>query len=119
MSEIFFTDTILYPVGSSVELRLVITIGEGQAGSSDATLDGATVDVHDQGNDQELVVRCPGGMRQRVMTVQTRVRDVNPATDRTSVRHQLRGGEALSDRTFKVSAPTGGRAIYTVAYVLL
>jgi len=126
MPDITVSELIFYEVGDATELTLTVVVGEGQVGGSAADLPGCS--VHRQGPDLEndeddaptrFTVRCPDGLRRKVLTCQTRVKDINPDTDRTSVTHTLEGGPRADSQTFSRVASTGGRVIYTISYVLV
>jgi hypothetical protein len=120
MADVFFTETLIYRVGGATELTLVVTVGEEQVGGGDADLPGAAVTrtVLNDGAEQ-FVAQNALGLAGKILTCQTRVKDVNPNRDETVVTHRLEGGVQPFDRSFSVTAPTGGRAIYTITYVLI
>ena len=119
MGDVFFTDTLIYKVGDSNELKLTVVIGDEQTGGSAVELAGCTVTPGTEDENQVFKVTCANGLVNKVVTCQTRVKDINPATDKTSVTHILEGGANKEEHPFKQVADADGRAIYTISYALV
>lgn len=107
-----------YKVKPGTPVTLSIIIGDGQVGGSEvmwkdrSLASGKVVDVPVGENGDDL--------RDTELECTTTVRDVNPATNNTSVTYRLAGGEP-SPREFLKHATTqpGGRAVYTMSFLFI
>jgi len=115
---IVVSQTAFYTVKPNSPVALSVTIGDGQAGGTAVTLGGELVG---SGSDiKNLRIGKPGqDLRGASIECTTTVRDVNPATNHTSVTYSLRGGKEDRDFTFDVTvSEAGGRAVYVVIFLL-
>ena len=118
MADAIVSQTEFYPVNPNTPVTLSITIGDGQVGGTAVTLNGELVDSG--GDIQNLQVGKPGqDLRNSSIECTTTVKDVNPATNHTSVTYALRGGKQAHDFPYDVTvSQPGGRAVYLITFML-
>ena len=113
------TSTQVYAVRDGHPLTLEITIGDGQAGGTSIIWLGDILDLPPNPQPFELA-KDGGTTRTKILHCTTRVRDVNPATNRTSVTYTLRGGVSDQDFPFDVTVPSENAwATYVVDFVFI
>jgi hypothetical protein len=117
-NQVFFNKTQLYVVGGSATVSLAITIGDGQVGGSNIIWQGETVA---QGEVEGLEVSgAEGGLTGQLLLCTTMVRDINAATNHTSVTYALAGGSTDQSFTYSIDvAEPGGMAIYAITFVFI
>lgn len=111
------TKTDSYPVKPNTPVTLTVTIGEGQVGGTDVSLDGTNLA---SGAITNLMIGTPGqDLRTKSADCLTTVRRTNPASGRTSVTYSFRGGVQDQDFVYNdaVLNQIGDRAIYDVSIV--
>ena len=88
-----------YRVGTG-DIRLEVTIGEGQFGSTRATVGAKQLDdVHDMNQ----LIGKGSELAGQVLTVRSVVTDTNLQTNRTSVTYRLTGGPAPLEQTLSLT----------------
>ncbi len=117
MEDALVSATKFYTVRPNRQIFLEVEIGDGQVGGTAMQLNGATIPTNPIG---ETPIGAPGqDLRRSILQVVTTVKDQNTQTNRTSVSHQLRGGESDMTFPFEVSVKAdGGVARYFITYVL-
>ena len=108
---------------SSVEFYQVVpgrlvtieaTVGDGQASGTALLLNGSPHPFVDRAGPQPLGNDLAGS----ILQVNTEVRDINPATNRTSVTYELRGGAQPRRYPYSVEVSAEkGTAHYLIAFV--
>lgn len=89
MADVTTTDN--YPVGSGAgEIRLALTIGEGQFGTSRIKLNGSVLATGS--GPLAIKVGRRSEVKGQLLFVRTVVNDVNSVTNRMSVTYRLTGG---------------------------
>ena len=118
MNEVRLSDTNFYPVGANGPIFLKVEIGDQQVGGTALTLNGRLLPFNPGG---ETTIGSPRqDLRGSVLQVVTTVRDINPATNRTSVTHRFRGGAAEATFPYEISVSAEkGTARYFITYVLI
>ncbi len=113
------TSTQIYPVRDGSPLTLEIVIGELQAGGTSIIWQGAITDL--PGNVGPTTLTADGGtVRMSALHCATRVRDVNPNTNRTTVTYILRGGRQDQEFTYSLTVPEeNGFADYVIDFVFI
>ena len=115
--DVLLSDTNFYLVRSNQPIAIRVTVGDNQVGGTALRLNGSSIPFNPAG---ATPIGAPGqDLRGSVLHVVTTVKDVNPATNHTSVTHDLEGG--VSDETFpyEVSVKKDkGIARYLITYVL-
>ena len=107
-----------YPVKPNTPIRLTVTIGDGQSGATVVTLNGVVVDSGE--TIEDLPIGGPGeDLKKKTLECTTTVKDVNPATNHTSVTYTLRGGVEDKDFSYDVTVSEAGRAIYDITFFLV
>lgn len=120
MADVFVTQTLIYRTGDSHRVSVTITVGDGQAGESDGRLSGGgSVALSQDGDKQVITSSADGRLTGMILTCETRVKDINPDSDRTSVTHDLAGGINPESRTFPSIAEINGRVVYNISYVFV
>ena len=115
---IVVSQTAFYSVKPNTPVSLSVTIGDGQVGGSAVTLSGALVGSGEEIRDLRIGKQGQD-LRNASIECTTTVKDVNPATNRTSVTYALRGGKEDRDFTYDVTvSEAGGRAVYLVIFLL-
>lgn len=98
------TASEIYRVKDGFHLALDIVVGEGQPGGSSVIWLTEILDFPPKS--WPYVLATDGGtVRTKTLHCTTRVRDVNPNSNRTSVTYKLSGGEKDQDFSFWVSVP--------------
>jgi hypothetical protein len=114
--DVFLSSTNFYAVVSDRDVVLRVFTGDEQVSGTSLLLNGSPVPFDSPAGPQ--VIGQGKDLVGSVLTVNTTVRDVNPATNHTSVTHVLEGG--LETRAFPhaidVSADKG-TAHYLVTFV--
>jgi len=117
MEDALISATKFYTVRPNQPISLAVEVGDNQVGGTTVQLDGTTIPVKQAG---ATTIGAPGqDLRRSVLQVVTTVKDQNPQTNRTSVTHRFRGGEADMPFPFEVSVKAdGGVARYFITYIL-
>lgn len=115
--DVLVSDTNFYAVKEKTPIFFEVEIGDAQVGGTAMRLNGSPIVVNPIGptkigsNGQDL--------RRSVLQVITTVRDINPATNRTSVTHKVSGGLADEDFPYEIAVKKDkGTARYFITYVL-
>jgi hypothetical protein len=113
------TATQVYLVRDGQPLTLEITIGDDQAGGTSIIWRGDIIDIPP--NPQPFLLTTDGGTaRTETLHCTTRVRDVNPDTNHTSVTYTLRGGLIDENFAFDVIVPNDHAfATYIVDFIFI
>ena len=110
--------TEFYAVMPNTPVTLSVKIGDGQVGGTAVNLNGAP--VGSGAPITNLRIGAPGqDLRGGDIDCTTTVRDVNPATNHTSVTYRLRGGKEDRDFPYEITVnDAGGRAVYLITFRL-
>jgi len=122
VADVFVTKTLAYVTDGATQVTVTIVIGESQVGESDGRLAGkGTASLETDGDHEIITARANPGLNLKgmVLTCQTRVKDINPDSNRTSVTHTVEGGPEEQTNTFPSIADTNGRVIYNISYVFV
>ncbi|MDH3253178.1 MAG: hypothetical protein OEM41_10330 [Ignavibacteria bacterium] len=116
--EILVNGTRTYAVGRRSTVYLTVTIGDGQVGGSSVLWKG---EIIGEGVIQKLKIGGPGEkLRFKTFRCSTRVKDINPSTNRTSVTHNLSGGQKEREFLFAADVTSeGGYATYSITFVFV
>jgi hypothetical protein len=113
------TSTEGYQVKDGSRLTLEIIVGDGQAGGTSILWQGDIVDFPPSSFPFEIA-EDGATARARTLHCTTRVRDVNPNTNRTSVTYKLRGGKNDKDFHFSTNVPKPDDfATYVVDFIFI
>lgn len=107
------THRSMYKVGDG-QVRLTVTIGEGQFGSSTVVV-GDTVFDHERRFDRDIGVG-PALIGKKLIIVSV-VTDTHPQTNRTSMTYQLRGGPTKSEHTSEFTVEEDNDSVMYVAEI--
>ncbi len=115
---IVVSKTEFHAVKPSTPLMLSVKIGDDQEGGTVVTLNGQMVGSGD--DIKNLRIGAPNqDLRNSSISCTTTVKDVNPATNHTSVTYALLGGKQDREFTYDVTvSEAGGRAVYLVVFLL-
>jgi hypothetical protein len=118
-NEVVLSDTRFYSIGNSPQIFLSIQIGNMDPGGSTVSLENAVIH-QPAGNAQNLPVpQQPGNLKNTLLTCVTKVKDINPNTNKTVVTYTLNGGMSTQTYTFSIDVnQNGGYAIYDMTFVL-
>ena len=114
---VFISDVQFYETSGRAPLQLSVTIGDGQVGGTNVDLDDVNVG---SGEINGLPIGKSGdNLALKRLNCVTTVKDVNPATNRTSVTYTLSGGAKSQEFPYaaEVSKP-GGYATYSITFIL-
>ncbi len=116
--DILISGTRTYAVGTSSEVYLTVTVGDGQVGGSSVLWKG---EIIGEGTIDNLRIGGPGeNLRFKTFRCTTRIKDSNPLTNRTSVTHNLSGGQNERDYLFEADVSSeGGYATYSITFVFV
>jgi hypothetical protein len=110
------SDTRVYPIGPAETVRLAVEIGNGQAGGTSVLFRGRITEIPGDGSAD--FGSAGDVLRFGILHCVTNVKDVNEATNRTSVRYTLAGGAEDQRFDYAVEVPAEGEwAQYTVDFV--
>lgn len=112
--DVTLTSVEFYQVVPGREVTLEVTTGDGQASGTALLLNGRPHPFIDHLGPQPIGTDLGGSM----LHVNTVVRDINPATNRTSVTYELRGGARPQQFPFSIEVSVDkGAAHYLVAFI--
>jgi hypothetical protein len=116
--EILISGTRTYAVGGSSEVYLTVTVGDGQVGGSSVLWKG---EIIGEGSVEKLKIGGSGEvLKFKTFRCTTRIKDINPLTNRTSVTHNLTGGLHEREYVFEADVTSeGGYAIYSITFVFV
>src|SRR5690606_12928887 len=113
MADITISDTKLYIVIPVEPVEIRVEIGDAQVGGTSIMLDG----VQRQVGDEWERIGGPGeDLSFKVVHCVTTVRDVNAATNHTSVTYTLRGGLQQESFPYDAVVSEGGVARYVIDF---
>ena len=119
-NEVCFSATHFYPVTEGARLLLSITIGEGNAGGSAVYFQNALVQELPGSFANLSIAEAGAVLKNTVLTCNTKVKDLNPATNRTSVVMDLTGGPQPMSFPFSIEvSANGGSADYSITFALV
>ncbi len=107
------SDTRIYELGSSSEVRITITIGDAQVGAPQGLYQGRPVAMT-PGEPAALAVQ-----KNTVLHTVTTVQDVNPNTNRTDVTYDLEGGAQPATYTYGATVSDDGHVLYLVDFLFV
>jgi hypothetical protein len=112
--DVTLTSVNFYEVVPDQIITIEVFTGDGQASGTALLLNGVPHPFVDHAGPQRIGVNLSGSM----LHANTIVRDINPATNRTSVVYELRGGAQTKQfpHAIEVSADKGA-AHYLIAFV--
>lgn len=112
--DVTLTSVEFYQAIPGQMVTLEVTTGDGQVSGTALLLNGAPHPFVDRSGPQPLGTDLAGS----VLQVNTIVRDINPATNRTSVTYALRGGAQPREYPYAVDVSAEkGAAHYLIAFV--
>jgi hypothetical protein len=109
-------DTQIYKVRKNSTVTLTDEVGEFQAGGT-SFLWGGVTKVGNPNFDREVVNPKGQPIVNTALNCTTKVVDINPSTNQTSVVYELRGGVSNASYPYGVQVPQGGRAEYLITFV--
>jgi hypothetical protein len=115
---VVLSQTATYTVTPGKPVTLSVTIGDGQVGGTSVSLSGVLVESG--GEIRNLRIGAEGqDLRNASIECTTTVKDVNPATNHTTVTYAISGGTEDREFTYDVTvSQAGGRAVYLVIFLL-
>jgi hypothetical protein len=114
--DVFLTSTNFYSVRADDPIELRVITGDGQVSGTALLLNGAPIPFNSPAGPQ--VLGLGRDLVGSVLTVNTTVRDVNPATNRTSVTHVLTAGTEVREYRHEIEVSGDkGAAHYLVTFV--
>jgi len=115
---VVISKTEFYQVKPNTPVLLSVTIGDDQEGGTAVTLNGQLVGSGD--DIKNLRIGAAGqDLRNSSISCTTTVKDVNEASNHTSVTYALREGKQPRDFTYDVTvSEAGGRAVYLAIFLL-
>jgi len=112
--DVSFTSTEFYQVTPGGQVTLEVTTGERQASGTSLLLNGQPHPFTDHAGPQPI----GSNLANTVLHARTVVRDMNPATNRTAVMYELRGGPRTRQFPFSIDVSADkGAAHYLIAFV--
>ncbi len=115
--EALISGTRIYSVGGKSPVFLSVTIGDLQAGGSSVLWEG---EIIAEGEITMVRIGKPGEwLQHKSVRVTTKVRDINPSTNRTSVTYTLEGGSARQSYPFWVQVSESSTALYSICFVFV
>lgn len=109
------SDTAVYGIRADRPITLKVTIGDAQVGGTTLRLNGVPVPFPNQQKAVEPgLIASPS-----VLDCVSLVRDVNPATNRTSVSYELSGGVEPRTFTYALEASEKGQVRYEISFLLV
>jgi hypothetical protein len=112
--DVTLTSVEFYQVIPGQMVTIEATTGDGQVSGTALLLNGTAHPFVDRAGPQPLGADLAGG----ILQVNTVVRDINPATNRTSVTYELRGGVQPRQYAYSVEVSAEkGAAHYLIAFV--
>jgi hypothetical protein len=117
MDDARLSATKFYAVKPNSQIFLAVNVGDGQVGGTSLQLNGSSIPFNPAG---ETTIGAPGqDLRRSILHIVTTVKDVNPATNQTSVTHRFRGGVTDETYPYAISVKADqGTAQYFITYVL-
>jgi hypothetical protein len=112
-------DSVFYPIRKNSRVTLTIDIGDGQAGGTAYTWEGVTV------TGTPNFSKCPVNPEDAsavgtILHCTTKVVDIRPETNHTSVTYTLEGGAARASFPYGVQvAKDYGLAIYMISFIFI
>lgn len=115
-----FTATRLYKVGTNAPVFLTVTIGDSQVGGTTVIFDGQSLGPDDGEINNLPIGKAGDNIQFKLLVCTTNVKDINPASNKTSVTYTLTGGEEPQDFPFEIDASqNGGYAMYAVTFAFV
>lgn len=120
MSTVQLTATRLYKVCTNAPVSLTVTIGEQQVGGTTVVFDGTSIGPAN-GEITNLAIGGAGdNLQYKLLICTTNVKDINNATNKTSVTYSLSGGEQDEDFPFTIDVQQqGGFAVYSITFAFV
>lgn len=114
------TATRLYKTGAKAPVFISVTIGENQVGGTTIIFDGNSIGP-DNGEITNLQVGKEGdNLQYKLLICTTDVRDINTATNKTSVIYTLSGGDQEQEFPFTIDVDQqGGFAMYSITFAFV
>lgn len=112
-------DSVFYPVRKNSRVTLTVEVGDFQAGGSGYTWRGTTVTGNPNFEDAEInPANTPVGGT--VLHCGTKVMDIRPETNQTSVTYTLKGGPHERSFPYGVQVPKdNGFAMYLISFIFV
>jgi hypothetical protein len=112
-------DSAFYPVRKNSRVTLTVEVGDGQAGGSSYTWQGMTVTGAPNFEDAEINPANASPVA-TVLHCATKVMDIRPETNQTSVTYTLKGGPQDRSFPYGVQVPAEhGIAMYLISFVFV
>lgn len=114
--EVMVTGTKLYKVIKNKPVYLSIIVGEGQVGGTALSWQNQIIQEENVDN---YMIDAPGmNLKGKILRCATKVLDINPNTNKTSVTYQFKGGKKEEEFTFKADIQMDGMsALYAITFV--
>lgn len=115
-----FTATRLYKTGNNAPVYLTVTVGDSQVGGTTVIFNGQSIGPSN-GDINNLQIGSAGDNLQfKLLACTTNIKDINTATNHTSVTYTLTGGEESQDFPFAIDASqNGGFAMYSITFAFV
>lgn len=114
------TATRLYKTGASAPVFITVTIGEGQVGGTTIIFDGNSIGPANGEITNLQVGNAGDNLQYKLLICTTDVRDINTATNKTSVTYTLSGGEQEQEFPFTIDVDQqGGFAMYSITFAFV
>ena len=112
-------DTVFYPVRKASKVKLSDVVGDFQAGGTSYTWQGQPA-VGNPNFEDELINKQGEAIANTVLHCVTKVMDINPNSNRTSVTFTLKGGVAPQSFPYAVQVKNEhGTALYQISFVFV
>lgn len=115
-----FTNVQFYKTGNNAPVYLTVTIGDSQVGGTTVMFNGQSIGPA-SGDINNLQIGSTGdNLQYKLLICTTNIKDINPATNHTSVTYTLAGGEQTQSFPFEIDASqNGGFAIYSITFAFV
>ena len=109
-------DSVFYPVKSNSKVTLTVEVGDFQAGGTAYSWAGTTV-IGTPNFEDHAVNKAGVKIVGTMLHAMTRVMDIRPETNQTSVTYTLKGGVQDLVFPYGVQVPEDGTAKYQVTFI--
>lgn len=112
-------DTVIYQIQKNSKVTLTDEVGDFQAGGTSYTWGGQDPAVANPHFKNEPINKKGEPLANTALHCATRVVDVNPNTNRTSIIYTLKGGVATVEYPYAVQVPNDGMADYLITILFI
>lgn len=114
------TATRLYKIGAKAPIFLTVTIGDNQVGGTTVVFDGNSIGPVNGEITNLQIGNAGDNLQYKLLICTTDIKDINPATNKTSVTYTLSGGEQSEDFPFTIDVDQqGGFAMYSITFAFV